>query len=113
MIELYEPYTILIKNQKYYDGPGEYVGRPSILGNPFKIGEVGSLTREDAIRRYDLWLEDQLQNNVHVQDAMIQCIHTLETERVLTLICWCAPKPCHADIIKSKLLELLQYEEHF
>lgn len=36
---------------------GEYVGRPSALGNPFLVGRDG--TREDVIARYRKWLRAQ------------------------------------------------------
>jgi hypothetical protein len=107
VIELHEPYEIIIRNAKYYDGPGVYVGRPSVLGNPFKIGKDGTTTREDAIRRYDEWFNNQLQSSVQIEEAVIQCLSTLYKTKKLTLICWCYPKSCHADIIKNKLLEIL------
>jgi Domain of unknown function (DUF4326) len=45
---------IRIENKKYYSGDGVYIGRPSILGNPFKIGKDG--TREEVGQKYRVWL---------------------------------------------------------
>jgi hypothetical protein len=104
MIEFNEPYEVIIKNGRVYDGPGEYVGRPSLLGNPFEIGKDG--TRDEVIVKYDHWFTKQLQSSVQLQEKMIQLSNQLEKERSLTLVCWCAPRNCHAEIIKKTLLEL-------
>lgn len=34
-----------------------YIGRPSILGNPFTVGRDG--TREEVIAKYEDWLRTQ------------------------------------------------------
>lgn len=63
-----------------------YVGRPSIFGNPFIIGKHG--TRSEVIEKYRLYLLSKK--------------HLLEQLTILTgkdLVCWCAPQPCHADIL--------------
>ena len=31
-----------VVNKRDYKGPGEYIGRPSCLGNPFHIGRDGN-----------------------------------------------------------------------
>lgn len=63
-----------------------YVGRPTKWGNPFVIGKDGS--REDVIQQYrDFVLTDDL-----FMDAK-------EELAGKDLVCWCAPKPCHADIL--------------
>jgi Domain of unknown function (DUF4326) len=41
---------IRIENKKYYHGDGVYIGRPSLLGNQFRIGKDG--TREDVLLLY-------------------------------------------------------------
>jgi len=45
---------IKIVNRKTHCGEGVYIGRPSLLGNPFQIGRDG--TREDVIAKYRVWL---------------------------------------------------------
>lgn len=66
-----------------------YVGRPSPIGNPFIIGRDGS--REDVIRKYGAWIMKP------EQDALRDAIRNQLAGR--DLVCFCAPKPCHADII--------------
>lgn len=64
-----------------------YVGRPSKWGNPFVVGPDG--TRDEVIHQYEV----MLQFTAHLMR---------EAKRELRgkhLVCWCAPLPCHADIL--------------
>jgi len=70
-----------------------YVGRPTKWGNPFIIGKHG--TREQVIELYRKWLTT---NKFLMADLIELRGHDLE--------CWCAPLPCHADV----LLELANKE---
>ena len=63
-----------------------YVGRPSKWGNPFQIGRDGS--RSEVIAKYETWLYSQK----HLMDALPELAGK-------NLGCWCAPLPCHADIL--------------
>jgi len=71
-----------------------YVGRPSKWGNPFKITREHS--RQDVIGQYENYIIDKL------------ACHKLDIAelRGKDLVCWCAPAPCHADV----LLELANQE---
>lgn len=60
-----------------------YVGRPSKWGNPYRIGLDGS--REQGIRLYRM--------------ALIASRVDLSELAGKDLVCWCAPLPCHADIL--------------
>jgi hypothetical protein len=75
-----------------------YVGRPTKWGNPYKIGELGLLTREAVLKAYENWVRQ----TIHVEDS-----HFLDPLRGKDLACWCPlDKLCHADI----LLEFLEKE---
>ena len=63
-----------------------YIGRGSPYGNPFVIGKDGS--REEVIRKYDEYLRGS-------PDLMA----ALPELRGKVLGCWCAPKPCHGDVL--------------
>ena len=78
-----------------------YVGRPSKWGNPFIIGKDG--TREEVVAKYRKMLVDDLGRN---QALTFDDIFFTEL-RGKDLVCWCAPFPCHADI----LLEFANAEE--
>lgn len=65
-----------------------YVCRPSMWGNPWKIGIDG--TREEVIEKHRSWLVNGscTINGVSVKEL-----------RGKDLVCWCAPLPCHADTL--------------
>ena len=65
-----------------------YVGRPSPWGNDFKIGRDG--TREEVVAKYRLWLE--------ADDGTFRAAIRKHL-RGKDLVCWCAPLPCHADVL--------------
>ena len=72
---------------------GEYVGRPSPLGNPFAMRDESQ--RDAVVDAYARWLEARMQEN-GPQRAEIE---RLAASPDGTLICWCAPSRCHADVI--------------
>jgi len=63
-----------------------FIGRPSIWGNPFKIGKP--YTRDEAIRLHAEWIV--------TQDALLDQLDEL---RGKTLGCYCKPESCHGDIL--------------
>lgn len=63
-----------------------YIGRSSKWGNPFRIGVHG--TRRGVLARYEKWLLDQ-----------DQLLRDLDELRGKTLVCYCAPKKCHGDLL--------------
>ena len=81
---------------------GEYVGRPSALGNPFLVGRDG--TREDVIARYWRWLRVQWRHQGVVRQELERLAATYRRNGQLTLLCWCAPLPCHSDVIREAVL---------
>jgi len=77
-----------------------YIGRAvpesgiagSKWGNPFVMSDESDAARQRAIAAYRNWIVGQ--------PALMG---TLEDLRGKRLGCWCAPKPCHGDV----LVELL------
>ncbi|PDV98997.1 DUF4326 domain-containing protein [Candidatus Chloroploca asiatica] len=83
--------------------PGDhYIGRPSPLGNPFVIGRDG--TRAEVIARYRTWLQTHVAagpgNRVYDE---LQRLRARAHQHPLRLVCWCAPLPCHGDVIAEVL----------
>lgn len=88
------PFVLNAKLIKKTERPGAvYIGRPSKWGNPYSIGKDGN--RNEVIESYLIML---MRN-----EELLQDLHEL---RGKDLICWCAPLPCHGDI----LLELANKE---
>lgn len=75
--------VVNIKHGKVYD---VYIGRPSKWGNPFHIGVDG--TREQVIKKYSKWIR----KNKKLMDSLSE----LKGKR---LGCYCAPLPCHGDVL--------------
>ena len=89
--------------------PGQvYVGRPSPLGNPYALGRDGS--REQVIAQYRRWLWAQLQSPGSPQERELRRLLGLARSGELELLCWCAPLPCHAEVVRSALLWLTGQE---
>ena len=94
---------ISIKNKSTYSGSGEYIGRGSPLGNPFKITKLRS--RRMAIDMYAIWLKEAIINNCKsVMVELDRLFQILIDNQSLTLICYCSPKLCHGKTIKQVLL---------
>lgn len=82
------------------------VGRPSILGNPFTMSQEED--RANVIERYKTWLDLQwINNNPEVRNELIKLAKILKEAHTIDLGCWCAPKPCHADVIAKALINIL------
>ncbi len=94
---------INIRNKHTWKQEGYYIGRPSKFGNPFKI--EGEQTREIAIQRFAYGFINAIKkrNPPTIQELQKLEAHLLEHQK-LNLICYCAPLPCHGDLIKQVLL---------
>jgi hypothetical protein len=81
---------------------GVYVGRPTPLGNPFRLEREDQ--REEVVARYALWLEGELrQGNREVARALEELYRKLKRQGALTLLCFCAPRRCHGEVIAEHL----------
>ncbi len=80
---------------------GIYVGRPSPLGNPFAM--QGEATRAQVIRDYEAWLAEQLRDQQSPASIEMRRLAALARKQDLCLVCFCAPKACHADSIKRTI----------
>jgi len=81
-----------------------YVGRPSVLGNPFVLGRDGN--REEVIVKYRKWLNGKLLSN-SAQRREVGRIAGLAKQGPVRLGCWCAPLKCHGDVIAEAVRALL------
>lgn len=95
---------ITVVNKRYHRGGGAYIGRPSLLGNPFRVGEHGS--RKEVIAKYRNWLWQQVQQQGLVYHELLR-LADVARHGDLWLICWCKHPDrqidCHGDILKSAL----------
>ena len=69
-----------------------YIGRPSKWGNPFEIGRDG--IRGEVIEKYRKW--------ILTQPELLAALPELKGK---VLGCWCAPLPCHGEVLEQLVKE--------
>lgn len=79
--------TVLNVRRVGFDG-GVYIGRGGKWGNPFVIGIDGN--RAEVIAKYEAWLRGN-------PALMAAAKRELKGQ---DLVCWCAPRPCHGDVLE-------------
>ena len=90
-----EPYDVYIGR-----GRCPRSGEPGRWGNPFssRPSRAGGVTRvasrEEAIERYRRWLWQQIKTG-QVDLAELASLHGR------ALGCWCAPEPCHGEVLEA------------
>ncbi len=72
-----------------------YIGRPSIFGNPFVIGKNG--TRKQVIEKFEIYLQETPSLLKKVKEEL----------KGKDLICHCAPKACHGDVLMRYANEII------
>jgi hypothetical protein len=98
-----EKVKIFINNRKDTSS-GIYVGRGSVLGNPFVVGRDGD--RTEVIRRYRVWLWAEMRKEGIVFQEIKRLLEIWQENGNIALLCYCFPKPCHAQIIGCALIWL-------
>jgi len=79
----------------------------SPLGNPYY-----KEPRETSIPKYRRWLWEKMQDPGSAQSEALQTLIRLYKQTgELTLLCWCAPKRCHAEVIKAALEWMISNED--
>lgn len=86
-----------------------YIGRGSVLGNPFTGSKELSNTkalfqadsREEAIALYRNWINQKIQQRDPTVVAALNLIYLMAKQDGVKLICYCKPQACHGDVIKE------------
>lgn len=102
-----------VYNKHHKNAPPDavYVGRPSKFGNPFVMGKHGD--REQVVKLFRMVAEyvmtpiDKLDRTLSIDfgDDNLNnwsinfTAEDIKSLRGKDLVCWCAPKPCHADVL--------------
>jgi len=90
--------SIYVVNKKR-GGKGEYIGRPSPLGNPFAMKSESD--RSMVVAQYTQWLNDKIEKRDKAICAELNRLYKLAKNGDLNIVCWCAPCACHGDVIKG------------
>lgn len=71
-----------------------YIGRPNLIGNPYKIGKDGN--RDQVIAKYRRYFNFMMKTSVVFKED-------IENLRGKRLGCYCRPLACHGDVIVEYL----------
>ena len=93
---------------KYKHTPTEndvYIGRGSVLGNPFTSiqnrqtkAEFICNNREDSVDNFRQYLLDKIsEKDTRICDEL----NRIYKMKDVNLICFCKPKSCHGDVVKE------------
>jgi hypothetical protein len=86
-----------VRNKKKNEEFDVYIGRGTRWGNPFEIGHgPDGDSREEVIERYRQHFEAEILTDPERHSALLSL-------RGYRLGCFCAPLPCHGDIIAAYL----------
>ena len=66
------------------------IDRRTRWGNPYVIGRHGTRAEVIALYRVELW------RRIRAGEIALEELAKLDGRR---LACWCAPKPCHGDVL--------------
>ena len=95
-----------------------YIGRPSVLGNPFthngvrtNLAKLSFKTREDAIAAYDKYFDTMYGKDDEFTKAFDEIYEHYKNGEDIYLQCFCKPLACHGDIIANKLQKKLIQEK--
>jgi hypothetical protein len=87
-----------------------YIGRGSVFGNPFTSQDLDNTkaiyqatSKEDSIKKYEAYLRTRINlKEISIIDGFNEMLEALKMNDI-NLVCYCAPKDCHGDIIKRIL----------
>lgn len=106
--------SVTVANKSRYRGAGDHaragepvgvsITPPSALANHFKTSKA--LDRASMVARYAAWLDAQLADPASAAAREFARLRALlDAYGALTLLCSCAPLPCHGDAIRARLLD--------
>lgn len=102
------------RTKETHEGPNNYyIGRPSILGNPYTHIKGETLasfvvkTRDEAIDQYSHYFDIMYGGNIQFKNTIDEIYTKYKNGIDVYLECYCAPLRCHGDIIKEKLQKRL------
>lgn len=85
-----------------------YIGRGSVLGNPFSHlysteDKYFCIDREHTVNEYKTYFIQQFHENKEVRKLILEMYNLLKSGVDIYLKCYCAPLACHGEVIKQLL----------
>ena len=92
-----------------------YIGRPSILGNPYshKKESIANIIVKNSDVAVDFYKE-YFYNKINIGDVeflkeLNKLLIFYKENKKLNIVCWCYPKRCHGEVIKEYLEKLFAH----
>jgi hypothetical protein len=86
-----------------WEAGAEYIGRGSPLGNPFSMHGKSDIERDNVCDAYQEYFDAKIAAEDPVIMGELRRLYTIAKDGELLLGCFCSPKRCHGDTIKSFL----------
>ena len=112
-MDLKPEHITVVNRYKNTGGGGIFIGRPSPLGNPFShLDNVAKhvtkvATREEAVAHYAEWLDEKIASRDPDVIRELNRLLWMARDGPIKLVCFCAPKSCHGDVIRERLFQRL------
>jgi hypothetical protein len=104
--------VVTTRARAHQEVPKPYVAVPidrsTPLGNPFKIRAGRSA--EEAVECYEIRMQAVLEGAIvrpEFRQALTALVELAREDGNIALICHCAPEPCHGDVLKRYLDQLV------
>jgi len=82
-----------------------------ILGNQYILNDPQNFNERDrVIAMYKKDFESDFSQKGSMFKALNALADRVKNGEKIALMCWCSPKKCHADILKSKILDIIGVE---
>ena len=106
--------TIKVVNIKNFDESkvsGEIINimRPQILGNPFRMSSEDE--REIVVRKFYHYLREEYIKKGDVYNELVRIASIIKDGKDVYLVCCCAPKLCHGEIISRAVMGIIEHEQ--
>ena len=95
-----------------------YIGRPTILGNPYThikdkktLAKFITKDRDEAIDNYASYFDVMYSGNIEFKKKIDEIYNLFKSGEDVYLECYCKPLRCHGDIIVDKLRKRLIKEK--
>lgn len=110
--------AIIVYNIKTEDHSSDtnnyYIGRPSILSNPFthdgkrsNLARLSFKTREEALDAYEMYFYKMMETNNEFRNAFNEIYEKYKNGETVYLGCFCKPLPCHGDFLAKEMQKKL------
>ncbi len=82
------------------------IGKESPLHNPFRLQKHEA--KGSTLERYERYLDEKIAERDPIIMNELNRLIGIARQGDLYLGCWCSPQPCHGDIIRAKLIDMME-----